>query len=75
MNTDCTKCDSRRLSEEEKTVNQSANQRGKNLEGAIVIGAVLILVLVTAVFYLKFAALGQDTDGSSNSEIKTITHH
>ena len=74
MNTNCTKCDSRRLSESQKTVNQEANQRPKNLELAIVIGAVLILVLVTVVFYLKFAALRQDTDGSSNSGIKTITH-
>lgn len=67
MNTNWNKYDSHK-----KTM---ADDREKKLERAIVIGAVLILVLVAVVFYLKFAALGNATDGYSNLGMQTPTHY
>ena len=62
-------------SKKENSANNDADTREKNLERAIVIGAVLILALVAVVFYLKFAPLGNATDDSSNLGIKLITDY
>ena len=67
MNTNCNRDDSHK-----KT---AADNREKHLERAIVIGSVLVLALVAVVFYLKFAALGNATDGYSNLGIQTQTHY
>jgi preprotein translocase subunit SecF len=53
----------------------AAEDRERNLERAIIIGALLIIVLVAVVFYWKFAALGNATGGSSDLGIQTITHY
>ena len=53
----------------------AADDRERNLERAIVIGAVLIVTLVAVVFYWKSAALGNATDGYSNLRILTLTHY
>jgi hypothetical protein len=62
-------------SEQEKSANRDADTRGKNLERAIVIGAVLIFALAAVAFYLKFAPLGDATGNYSNSGIKATTQH
>jgi hypothetical protein len=62
-------------SKEEKSSNNDTETSEKNLERAIVIGAVLIFVLAAVVFYMKFAPLGDANDGSSNLGIQTITHY
>ncbi len=75
MNTNCTKCDSHQFPEERKSASNDAEKREKNLERAIVIGAVLILALVAVVFYWKLAALGNASDSYSNLGIQTPTHY
>lgn len=62
-------------SKEEKSANHDGDTRETNLEHAIVIGAVLILALVTVVFYWKFAALDNATDGTPTSTLQPITRH
>jgi hypothetical protein len=53
----------------------AADDREKNLDRAIVIGAVLILALVAVVFYLKFAAPDNANDGYSTPTIQSITRY
>ena len=62
-------------SKEGKPANNGADTREKNLERAIVAGAVLIMVLVAVVYYLRFVAPGQTNDGPSNLGIEMITHY
>ena len=47
---------------EEKSAKTDADTREKNLERAIVIGAVLILALVAVVYYFRFVASGGSAD-------------
>ena len=58
-----------------KSAENGADKREKNLERAIVAGAVLILVLVAVVYYLRFVAPGRTNDGDSNLGIKMITDY
>jgi hypothetical protein len=62
-------------SKEQKPADNDGGTREKNLERAIVIGAVLIFALAAVGFYMKFAPLGDATGDYSNSGIKTTTHH
>ena len=62
-------------SKEEKSAHNDADTREEYLERAIVAGAVLIMVLVVVVYYLRFVAPGQTNDGSSNLGIEMITHY
>jgi hypothetical protein len=60
--------------EEEKSALNVPDKKQKNLERAIVIGTVLILVLVAAVFYWKFTAQG-NAAGDPNLEISMPIHY
>jgi len=51
------------------------DKREKNIERAMVIGAVLILLLVALVYYVRFADPGQLTDGHSISTLQPITRY
>ena len=62
-------------SKKEKSANNDADTRDKNLERTIVIGAVLILLLVALVYYVRFADPGQPTDGYSTSTLQPITRY
>jgi hypothetical protein len=53
----------------------AADDRERNLERAIVIGALLILALAAAVFCWKFATVGKATDGGPTLEIQTPTYY
>ena len=53
----------------------AADDRDRKLERAIVVGAVLILVLVAVVYYIRFADPGQPADGYSTSTLQPITRH
>ncbi len=74
MNTNCSKCDLHRFPEKRKPASNDAEKKEKNLERAIVIGALLILALVAVVFYLKFAALGLAAN-SPTLEIQSIARY
>ena len=63
------------VSQEEKSAKNDANTREKNLERAIVIGAVLILILVAVVYYFRFVAPGDSADDLPPLEIQTITRY
>ena len=60
---------------EEKSANNDADTREKNLERAIVTGAVLILVLVVVVYYLRFVAPAEPMMAPPNLGIEMITHY
>lgn len=67
MNTNWNTYDSRKQT--------AADDRERNLERAIVIGAVLIVALVAVVFCWKFATLGNAADGHSTLGIQTPIHY
>ena len=60
---------------EEKSAKTDADTREKNLERAIVIGAVLILALVAVVFYFRFVAPGDSAESLPPLEIQAITRY
>ncbi len=73
MNTNSTKFDSRRFPIERKPAD--SDKKEQTIERAIVIGAVLILILVAVVYYVRFADPSQPTDGYSTSTLQPITRY
>jgi len=62
-------------SREGKSAENGTDQREKNLHRAIVAGTVVILLLVIAVYYLRYVAPGRTNVGSSHLGIAMIARY